>query len=67
MAAAEDLKAASENLTAKTDDLKALLSTRDNIGKEIEDAKAAVESAKDEFGKASLAVQQEAHDLVLAS
>ena len=63
----EELKAASDNLTAKTDALRALIATRENIGKQIEDAKTAVEAAKEDFAKASLAVQQEAHDLVIAS
>lgn len=63
----EELKAASDNLTAKTLALKSLIATRENIGKEIEEAKAEVDRAKEQFAKASLAVQQEAHDLVVAS
>jgi seryl-tRNA synthetase len=64
---ADELKAASENLTAKTDALKALVATRETLGKQIEDAKAEVEAAKEQFAKAALDVQQEAHDLVIAS
>lgn len=67
MTAAEELKNASDNVTAKVEALKALLATRESIGKQIEDAKAEVEAAKEVFAKASIDFQQEAHDLVIQS